>query len=89
MILKSLLILYQMFYILSEILLYETKTATVSGDVMIGGLVAIKDSGGVNNVNCDDNITMFGIQRVEAMRYVVEKVGQYFNILVNKAAVSK
>ena len=41
---------------------------------MIGGLVAIHDAGGINNLNCDSNIDSYGIQRLEAMRYAINKV---------------
>ena len=46
----------------------------IEGDVMIGGLVAIRDAGGINSLLCESDLSMFGIMRLEAMRYTVQKV---------------
>ena len=46
----------------------------ITGDFMVGALVAIHDAGGVNNLKCDDEISAVGVQRLEAMRYAIDQV---------------
>ena len=59
---------------LGQLINNDAKVSKTDGQVMIGGLVAIHDAGGVNNLNCDSAINSYGIQRLEAMRYAVNKV---------------
>ena len=61
----------------------ESTYAQIQGNVMLGGLVAVHDAGGQNDVHCDSNISSYGIQRVEAMRYAVSKVKVTINLCNN------
>lgn len=46
----------------------------ITGDFVVGALVAIHDAGGANNLKCDDEVSAIGVQRLEAMRYAVSEV---------------
>ncbi|XP_012553451.2 metabotropic glutamate receptor 8 [Hydra vulgaris] len=54
----------------------KTPLLKIDGSVLIGGLVAVHDAGGNNNLLCSNNISMFGIMRVEAMRYAIDKINK-------------
>ena len=50
----------------------------MNGTIMLGGLVAVYDAGGVNDRSCNSEISPYGIQRVEAMRYAISQVMNKF-----------
>ncbi|XP_012559030.2 metabotropic glutamate receptor 8 isoform X1 [Hydra vulgaris] len=59
----------------------ENEAFLMDGDVMIGGLVSIRDSGGINKQMCESDISTLGIIRLEAMRYAVKKVNSNSKLL--------
>lgn len=47
--------------------------------------MAVHDAGGQNDLHCNSNISAYGIQRVEAMKYAVAKVG--FSVFFNDGMI--
>ncbi|XP_065651753.1 metabotropic glutamate receptor isoform X2 [Hydra vulgaris] len=68
-------------YTFRRMLFGSAPLLKIDGDIMIGGLVTLRDAGAINNLLCSSNISMFGIMRVEAMRYAIDKINKNQTLL--------